>query len=133
MTEKKKEKEEGRGGKMTTRKVTLFIFFRKTSYVLSSQKSQGNNYFKMSSYKAEQRCTECMKDTTQKGGKKEDTIVKKRKEKSIFMASVSLDLPLPCANSYYYPELYWTFPAQTEKYFKCCLCRKKKKKTTTPK
>ena len=26
MTEKKTEKEEGRGGKMTTRKVTLFIF-----------------------------------------------------------------------------------------------------------
>lgn len=112
---------------MTTRKVHIVYFFRKTSYVLSSHKSQGNNYFKMSSYKAEQR-----RLFPQQEGKKEDMIVKKRKEKSIFMASIPLDLPFPCANKYYYPELYWTFPAQTEKYFKCCLCRKKKKKTTTP-
>lgn len=82
----------------------------------------------MSSYKAEQRCTECMKDTTQKEGKKEDMIVKKRKEKSIFMASISLDLPFPCANSYYYPELYWTFPAQTEKYFNVAYAVRKRKR-----
>lgn len=118
---------------MTTKKSHIVYFFRKTSYVFSSQKSQGNSYFKMSSYKAEQRRTECMKDTLQQEGKKEDTIVKKRKEKSIFVASVPLGLPFPCANGYYYPELYWTFPAQREKCFKCCLCRKKKKKTTTPK
>ena len=114
---------------MTIRKVTLFIFSERQAMFFHLESPKEIIISEMSSYKVEQRCTVCMKETPQQGGGKEEGLLRKRKIHPSWLPSHrTCAFPVPTDT-----EWYWTFPAQTENHFKCCLSHKKKKEPITPK
>ena len=95
---------------MTTKKVTLLIFSERQAMFFHLKSPKETVISKWVATKLSKDVLNVWKTPySRKGKKKTGLLKKKRKEKSIFMAFVSLGLPFPCANRYYYPESYWIY------------------------
>lgn len=99
MTEKKKEKEEGRGGKMTTRKVTLFIFSERQAMLLHLKIPKETIISKWVATKLSKDVLSIWKTPHSRKGKKKTQLLKKEKK-----------------NPSSWPPSHWTcpFPVPTD-------------------
>ena len=81
MTEKKKEKEEGRGGKMTTKKVTLLIFSERQAMFFHLKSPKETVISKWVATKLSKDVLNVWKTPYSRKGKKKTGLLKKKKEK----------------------------------------------------